>query len=144
MKIRPMNNYFYKKLLRNKFDYEEQIKYIAADENNSIVFSAICIASLFLIDFDTVSKLEYEEDDVHRVLSFVNAYKENADADVCLSAKEAMELVSFSKKGRISFELNKEIALLLSEYYNRFIDDSFFHYRLDIVEDVCSLIEDNH
>lgn len=140
MAINPMKNHFYKLLLRKKFEYMDLIRFSL--EDNIIALNNISVLNLFLIDFDTVSLQEYTGDDLKIILSLLEAYKD--DSAINLTKEEALKLLKFSSKARVSYELNKEIALTLAEYYNQFIGDDFFKYRLDILEDVCNLIEENH
>ena len=144
MTVKPMHNHFYKLLLKNKFQQEDNLKYLAQDEHNQIVYPNISLANLFLIDFDTVSKEEYTEEDMKRILALIEGYRADPMAVVNLSPEQALEIISFSKKARVSYEWNREIALDLAEEYNKSISDSFFKYRLDILEDVCNLIEEHH
>ena len=144
MAVKPMHNHFYKLLLKNKFQQEDNLKYLAQDEHNQIVYPNILLANLFLIDFDTVSKEEYTEEDMKKILALIDGYRADPMAVVNLSPEQALEIVSFSKKARVSYEWNREIALDLAEEFNKDISDSFFKYRLDILEDVCNLIEENH
>ena len=144
MTIRPMHNHFYKLLLKNKFQYEDNLKYLAENKDNEIIFPVIFIINLFLIDFDTISQPEYTGDDLKKILLFIEAYNNDNGSNMNLSTEQALNIVSFAKLGRVSYELNKEIALMLAEFYNKSIDDDLFKYRLDILEDVCNLIEENH
>lgn len=140
MAIIPMRNHFYKLLLRKKFEYMDLIRF--SSENDILLLNNINVLNLFLIDFDTVSLKEYNEEDPKIILSLLENYKD--DSAIHLSKEETLKLLEFSSKARVSYEQNKEIALTLAEYYNQFFEDDFFKYRLDILEDVCNLIEENH
>lgn len=113
-----------------------------SSENDILLLNNINVLNLFLIDFDTVSLKEYNEEDPKIILSLLENYKD--DSAIHLSKEETLKLLEFSSKARVSYEQNKEIALTLAEYYNQFIEDDFFKYRLDILEDVCNLIKENH
>lgn len=137
--MHPTENYFYRMLLQQKIDFTCLVQQTLSRNNGEILCAGTYhLVSLFLIDADTVTKGEFSIEETGIIWTLLQKLDENPE-DGLYEPEQLMELIRFASGKRVSFALNKEIALCLATDHNRFYDpgDIINRINLETLGKVC-------